>query len=182
MIERVNACDLLWELGRHDEAAQKLAEVLEALKRRPASDFELVETLSEQIGVLGESGRIDEAVAAARAALPVMRCMPKFRFEPYAQLLWRLGRPEAAARVLGALAAREREGREARADQRGADRGGDGGGAADDRCRTSGWLRRWRSGEGLSWLDVCALLADAVLAPAPQARDSTGRPSVDVVS
>ena len=37
-------------------------------------------------------------------------------------------------------------------------------------------------GEGLGWLDVCALLADAVLAPAPQARDSSGRPSVGVVS
>jgi predicted ATPase/DNA-binding winged helix-turn-helix (wHTH) protein len=112
VIDRVNACDLLWELGRHDEAAHRLAELLESQRLRPASDFERVETLSMQIGVLGESGRIGEAAAAASAALPVMRRMPKFRFEPCAQLLWRLGRPEAAARVLGAQAARERDGRE----------------------------------------------------------------------
>jgi predicted ATPase/DNA-binding winged helix-turn-helix (wHTH) protein len=112
VIGRSNVCDLLWELGRHDEAAHKLAELLESQRLRPASDYELVETLSMQIGVLGEIGRIDEAAAAAGAALPVMRRMPKFRFEPCAQLLWRLGRPEAAARVLGAQAARERDGRE----------------------------------------------------------------------
>ncbi|HEX4510488.1 MAG TPA: hypothetical protein VH328_10425, partial [Burkholderiaceae bacterium] len=112
MIDRVNACDLLWELGRHDEAAHKLTELLELERLRPASDYERVETLSMQIGVLGEAGRIEEAAAAASAALPVMRRMPKFRFEPCAQLLLRLGRPEAAARVLGAQAARERDGRE----------------------------------------------------------------------
>jgi len=181
VIERVNACDLLWELGRHDEAAQKLAEVLEALKRRPASDYELVETLSEQIGVLGESGRIDEAVAATRAALPVMRCMPKFRFEPYAQLLWRLGRPEAAAQVLGALAAREREGREAPQINEGRI-------AAATKTGLRTMLSKERlaaemaRGEGLSWLDVCALLADAVLAHASQGQDSTETPSADVAS
>jgi predicted ATPase/DNA-binding winged helix-turn-helix (wHTH) protein len=112
VIDRVNACDLLWELGHHDEAAHRLAELLELQRLRPASDFELVETLSMHIGVLGEIGRIAEAAAVASAALPVMRRMPKFRFEPCAQLLWRLGCPEAAARVLGAQAARERDGRE----------------------------------------------------------------------
>ena len=112
VIERSNVCDLLWQFGRHDEAAHKLAELLESQRLRPASDYEMVETLSIQMGVLGEAGRVEEAAAAARAALPVMRRMPKFRFEPCAQLLWRMGRPEAAARVLGAQAARERDGRE----------------------------------------------------------------------
>ena len=165
VIERVNACDLLWERSRHDEAAQGLAEVLEALKLRPASDFELVETLSELIGVLGESGRIDEAAAAARDALPAMRRMPKFRFEPCAQLLWRLGRPAAAARVLGAQAARERDGRDARQINE-----------ARIAATTLASLRtalpkeslsaEMALGEGLGWLDVCALLADALHGPA----------------
>jgi hypothetical protein len=155
--------------------------VLEALKRRPASDYELVETLSERIGVLGESGHIDAAAAATREALPVMRRMPKFRFEPCAQLLWRLGRPEAAARVLGAQAAREREGRDAPLINEGRI-------AAKTMAGLRTMLPKERLaaemalGEGLGWLDVCALLADAVLAPVPQARDSTGRPSVGVVS
>lgn len=112
VIERGNVCDLLWQFGRHDEAARSLAESIKLQRLRPVSDFELVEALSMQIGVLGEIGRIEEAAAVARGALPVMRRMPKFRFEPCAQLLWRLGRPEAAARVLGAQAARERDGRE----------------------------------------------------------------------
>ena len=132
VIERVNACDLLWELGRHDEAAQKLAEVLEALKRRPASDFELVETLTEQIGVLGESGRIDEAVAATRAALA--------RDAVHAEVSLRAVRTAALAAGQaggGGTGARGAGGTRARgargaADQRGTDRGGDRGGAASD--------------------------------------------------
>ncbi|MEO8525636.1 MAG: hypothetical protein ABI460_13005 [Caldimonas sp.] len=114
VIERFYAADLRWEIGQRDEAARDLGELLEALRRRPATDFELVEVMSTRIAILGESGRIDEAAAAAGEILPVMRRMPKFRFEAYAQLLWRLGRIEAAARVLGALTARQREGREQR--------------------------------------------------------------------
>jgi len=111
--------------------------------------------------VLGECGRIDEAAAAAREALPVMRRMPKFRFEPCAQLLWRLGRPEAAARVLGAQAARERSGRDGRQVNE-----------ARIAATTLEGLRtvlprerldaEMALGEDLTWLDVCALLANAL--------------------
>jgi predicted ATPase/DNA-binding winged helix-turn-helix (wHTH) protein len=114
VIERSNLADLRWELGDHVGAARDIEELLEAMRLRPASDFEAIEAVSMRVAILGESGRVDEAVAAAREALPVMRRMPKFRLEGYAQLLWRLGRPDSAARVLGALAARERDGREQR--------------------------------------------------------------------
>jgi hypothetical protein len=82
------------------------------MRHRPASDSEVIDAMTILVAILGEMGRIDDAAATARAALPVMRRKPKFRFEGYAQLLWRLGRLEAAARVLGALAALHRERRE----------------------------------------------------------------------
>jgi hypothetical protein len=140
-----------------------------------------VETLSEQIGVLGESGRIDAAVAVAREALPVMRCMPKFRFEPYAcaaaLAAGQAGGGGASARA-GGCGAQPREGTLVNEGRIAA--------ATEAGLRTILAKKRLAAemalGEGLGWLDVCALLADAVLAPAPQARDSTGRPSVDVVS
>ena len=166
VIGRVNACDLLWEIGMHDEAARKLAELLESLQQRPVSDYDRVEALSMHIGVLGESGRIDEAAAAASEALPVMRRMPKFRFEPCAQLLRRLGRPAAAARVLGAQAARERDGREPR--QVNEDRIARSTLAAlQTELPVAQLAAELALGESLSYLDVCALLADALAAAAP---------------
>jgi tetratricopeptide (TPR) repeat protein len=161
VIERTNLCDLLWQFGRHDEAAHSLAELIELQRLRPVSDYELVETLSMQTGVLCEAGRIEEAAVAARAALPVMRRMPKFRFEPCAQLLWRLGRPEAAGRVLGAHAARERDGREtsqgnetriARATMS----------SLQTELAPAQLDAEMALGERLRHLDVCALLADAL--------------------
>jgi predicted ATPase/DNA-binding winged helix-turn-helix (wHTH) protein len=161
VIERVNACDLLWERGRHDEAARELGAVLASQKERPASDFELVETLSIRLGVLGESGSLDKAVAAAREALPVMRRMPKFRFEPCAQLLFRLGRFEAAARVLGAQQARESE-------QREPPQVNEGRIAATTMAALRIELAPARlaeelaKGRGLGYADVCDLLAEAL--------------------
>jgi predicted ATPase len=165
VIDRVNFCDLLWEMGRHDEAAQKLGEILESLKERPVSDYDRVEAMSVYLGVLGESGRIDEAIAAAREALPVMRRMPKFRFEHCAQLLWRLGRPEAAARVLGAQAARERDGREmklfneARIARKTL-------AALQTQLPAAQLSAEMALGDRLRYLDVCALLAEALVGAA----------------
>lgn len=112
VIERFYAADLRWEMGESDGAARDLGELVGLMRQRPATNFELIEVMSTWVAILGESGRIDEAAAAARATLPVMCRMPKFRFEAYAQLLCRLGHAKAAARVLGALTARQREGRE----------------------------------------------------------------------
>ena len=175
VIERTNACDLLWEIGRHDEAALELAALLESLRHRPASDYEQVESAATYIGVLGESGRTAEAAEAARDALPAMRRMPKFRFEPCAQLLWRLGRPEAAARILGAQVARERAGREP--SQVNEDRIARATLSALQAELTPAQLAAQVAlGEKLGSRDVCAMLAEALndrglphaLAPQPQ--------------
>ncbi|MEO8525205.1 MAG: winged helix-turn-helix domain-containing protein [Caldimonas sp.] len=171
VIERFYAADLRWEIGQRDEAARDLGELLEALRRQPATDFELVEVMSTRVAILGESGRIDEAAAAAGETLLVMRRMPKFRFEAYAQLLWRLGRIEPAARVLGALAARQREGREqrqinelriARATLSGLEMLMPAPQLSDEMAR----------GESLRESDVCGLVAEALGVQCGQSQDS----------
>jgi predicted ATPase/DNA-binding winged helix-turn-helix (wHTH) protein len=164
VIERYYASDLRWEIGQRDEAAHDLSELLDALRQRPATNFELIEVMSTRIGILGESGRIDEAAIAAGETLPVMRRMPKFRFESYAQLLWRLGRTEAAARVLGALTARQREGREQRQinESRVAHATFSGLQMLLPAPRLSVEMA---SGEGLREPDVCGLVAEAIGLP-----------------
>jgi predicted ATPase/DNA-binding winged helix-turn-helix (wHTH) protein len=161
VIERTNACDLRWELSQHDEAAQELLELLDALRRRPVSDYELIEAMSMRAWVLAERGRLDEATDAARDALPVLRRMPKFRLEGWAHLLWKLGRPEAAARVLGAQIARQRSGRElyqinedriARATLV----------ALEAMLPPAALSSEMSLGESLMFSDVCALLEDAL--------------------
>jgi hypothetical protein len=165
-------------MGRRDEAAQKLGEILESLKERPVSDYDRVEAMSTHLGMLGESGRIDEASAVAREALPVMRRMPKFRFEPCAQLLWRLGSPESAARVLGAQAARERDGRErkqvneeriARATLA----------ALQTQLPSPQLSAEMALGDRLGHLDVCALMAEAL---AGGAAEPSGSSSAGITS
>jgi len=161
VIERSNAADLRWEIGEHAEAARDLDELLLAMRQRPASDLELIEAATIRVAILAESGRTEDAAAAAREALPVMQRMPKFRFDGYAQLLWRLGRPEAAARVLGALAARERDGREQRQinEERIARTSLAALGMELSPARLSSELAL---GEHLCESDVCALVAEAL--------------------
>ena len=54
------------------------------------------------IGILSEIGRIDEASAAAREALPMMRRARRYFVEEWAYLFWRRGQRESAALLLGA--------------------------------------------------------------------------------
>jgi predicted ATPase/DNA-binding winged helix-turn-helix (wHTH) protein len=164
VIERSNACDLQWELGQLDEADRELLQLLAELRRRPASDFELVEAQSMCIAILCERGHLDEAVAIAREALPVMRRMPKFRLEHVAVLLGKRGRPEAAARVLGAQAALERAQRDRSPinEARIANDTLEALHAALPRKRLAAELAL---GESLGFADVCALLAEALEAP-----------------
>jgi predicted ATPase/DNA-binding winged helix-turn-helix (wHTH) protein len=164
VIERTHGAELLWQLGEHDRAARDLAELLEAMRHRPASDSEVIDAMTILVAILGEMGRIDDAAATARAALPVMRRKPKFRFEAYAQLLWRLGRPEAAARVLGALAALHRERREQH--QINDDRVARSTIAALESSLAAPRLAaEMAAGEGLGPSDICSLVAEALETP-----------------
>jgi predicted ATPase/DNA-binding winged helix-turn-helix (wHTH) protein len=164
VIERSNASDHRWELGQLDEAEHELSQLIAELRLRPASDYELVEAMSMCMAILCERGQLDEAVAMAREALPVMRRMPRFRLEHVAMLLWRRGRPDAAARVLGAQAARERAQRDQSLinEARIANETLEGLRAALPRKRLAAELAL---GEGIGFPDVCALLAETLEGP-----------------
>jgi hypothetical protein len=93
-----------------------------------------------------------------------MRRKPRFRIEAYAQLLWRLGRPEAAARVLGALAALHRERREQH--QINDDRVARSTIAALESSLAAPRLAaEMAAGEGLGPSDICSLVAEALETP-----------------
>ena len=110
VIEETSAADLLWCAGRHAEAAALLTGLMEGMQLRPASDYELLDTIETQLWILSDLGDLPAATAMARRALPVMRRMPRFSLSGCAHLLMRLARFADAARVLGAQIARTRAG------------------------------------------------------------------------
>ncbi|MEO5880897.1 MAG: winged helix-turn-helix domain-containing protein [Caldimonas sp.] len=160
-ILRVVVCETLWEMRQHDEAAAELAWLLEQGHRGPVSDYELVDAMTVLAWILSERGRVEEAVATARGALPLMRRMPKFALEGCAHLLWRLGRHEAAARTLGAGEALQRSGlgmpgpNEARLGR--AAKAG-----LEAALPAAALATQLTLGESLSHSEVCALLAAAL--------------------
>jgi predicted ATPase/DNA-binding winged helix-turn-helix (wHTH) protein len=169
VIDQTVLADLLWQAGRLAEAADLTAALWQQLRLRPASDYELIDLIETRLWILSERGDMPAAVAAARAGLPVMRRMPRFALVGCAHLLLGLGRPEDAARVLGAQAARARAGLEpsgqvnlARllaAVQLGL-------AGALEPARLSALLA---AGERLGYAEACALLASAVAQVTPVA-------------
>ncbi len=165
VIDQTSLADLLWQAGRPAEATAMIGDLVQRMRVRPASDFELIDALETWLWILSEMGDVPAAVAVAREALPVMRRMPRFSLAGCAHLLLGLGRPEDAARVLGARAARTRAGLEpveqgnlARlltATQAGV-------AAALPPAGLSALLA---AGERLGYAGVCALLAEAVAEP-----------------
>ncbi len=105
VIEATVVADVLWHAGRAAEADTLLAGLIERMRTEPVSDYELVDTMSTRLWILSETGRLDEAAAAFREALPVMRRMPRYSLAGCAHLLWQWGRLESAAQVMGAHAA-----------------------------------------------------------------------------
>ena len=110
VIEETAAAELLWLAGRPAEAIGLLEGLIDGLRSRPASDYELLDVLETHLWILSDLGNIPAATTMARNALPVMRRMPRFALSGCAHLLMRLGRFEDAARVLGAQVARARAG------------------------------------------------------------------------
>jgi predicted ATPase/DNA-binding winged helix-turn-helix (wHTH) protein len=110
VIDATCVADLMWRAGRHGEAAQVLDDVIERMRVRPASDYELLDALETRLWILSDRGELSAARSLARQALPVMRRMPRFALVGCAHLLARLGRFEDAARVLGAEQARVQSG------------------------------------------------------------------------
>jgi predicted ATPase/DNA-binding winged helix-turn-helix (wHTH) protein len=102
VMARSNVADLLWQIGPIEEAAREACKLADELRARPAAYREMAMLFANAMGILSELGRIDEASAAARDALPLIRRAGEYYVEEWAYLFWRRGQIEAATRLLGA--------------------------------------------------------------------------------
>ena len=102
VIARANLADLLWQVGPLEEAAEVARALAEELRARPSTEFDEAWVLSSLIGILCELGHIEEASAAGRAALPLMRRCKTYYLEQWAYLFWCRGQTEVSKVLLGA--------------------------------------------------------------------------------
>ncbi len=102
VIDRLNLVDALWEFGQTSAAADEAGRLVESLRTCPAVDADMAMLYANFIGILSETGRIEEASAAALEALPIMRRSRYVYVEALPHLLWRRGQLDAAACLLGA--------------------------------------------------------------------------------
>jgi tetratricopeptide (TPR) repeat protein len=102
VIDRNNLVDALWQVGPIEDAAREACKLAEELRARPAADPDMAVLFANLIGILGEMGRIDDASAAAREAIPVMRRARYTYIEEWVYLFWRRGQIDTATLLLGA--------------------------------------------------------------------------------
>ena len=106
-IARNGLVDLLWEIGPIEDAAREVRQLIEEFRKRPAADSDMSVVFANLVGILSETGCIEEATAAAREALPIMRRSRAHFVEEWVYLFWRRGQAEIAALLLGACDAEQ---------------------------------------------------------------------------
>jgi predicted ATPase/DNA-binding winged helix-turn-helix (wHTH) protein len=106
-IARNNLVDLSWQLGPIDEAAGLVRKLAEELRAKPAADIDMDIVFTNLIGILSEMRRIDEATAAARELLPILRRTRHTFVEEWVHLFWRRGQTDVATLLLGASDAKQ---------------------------------------------------------------------------
>jgi hypothetical protein len=106
VISRSNLADMLWQLGKLDEAAGVAGSLALELRARPAADTDMGNLFANAMGILSEMGRIAEASAAALEALPIMRRSRIWFVEQWAYMFWRRDQIDVAVRLLGMSDAR----------------------------------------------------------------------------
>jgi len=102
VMDRSNLVDTLWHIGPIEEAAREVRRLVDELRTRPAADADTTVAFANAMGILSETGHIDEALRAARDALPMMRRARYYFAEAWAYVFWRRGQREAAAHLIGA--------------------------------------------------------------------------------
>ena len=102
VMARSNIADLLWHIGRLDEAAAEAIGLADELRRRPAIDADAATHFSNLLGVLCELGRLDDAAAVAAEALVFMRRTGTYFAAEWSYFFWRRGQLEDAAQLAGA--------------------------------------------------------------------------------
>ena len=111
VMARSNTADLLWQLGRLEEAATEATRVADEIRKRPAADADSANLFANLLGILSEMRRVDDAMTVAREALEYMRRAGEYFCEEWAYLFFRRGRLEDAAQLTGAAdAVQERTG------------------------------------------------------------------------
>ena len=102
MMARQNLADLLWETGPIEDAAREACTLVDELRERPLTNLDMAYPFAMAIGILSEMGRIDEASALARDAIPIMLHARDPCVEEWVYLFWRRGQFDTATRLLGA--------------------------------------------------------------------------------
>jgi tetratricopeptide (TPR) repeat protein len=105
VMARSNLSDILWKIGPIEDAAREIGALLDALRERPATYMDMVVAHANAMGILSESGRIDDAAAIAPEALSLMQRAGEYYLEEWLYFFWRRGQMETAARLLGAVEA-----------------------------------------------------------------------------
>ena len=100
LLSRVHLVDLLWQVCSIDEAAREACKLADELRARPVAYRHMAMAFGNVVGILSEMGRIDEASAMAREALPLRRARDDF-VEVWAYLFCRRGQIDMAALLLG---------------------------------------------------------------------------------
>lgn len=101
-IARNSVVDLLWEVGPIEDAAREGVKLAEEYRARPAPSSDMAMLFANLIGILSEMGRVDEASAVAREAIPIMRRARYTYIEEWMYLFWRRGQLDTSALLLGA--------------------------------------------------------------------------------
>ncbi len=101
-IARNSVVDLLWEVGPIEDAAREGVKLAEEFRTKPAPPGDMAMLFANLIGILSEMGRLDEASAVAREAIPIMRRARYTYVEEWLYFFWRRGRLDTAALLLGA--------------------------------------------------------------------------------
>ena len=110
VIARTHHAGMVW-LSGDLPGALRLLDALEAqVASRPVTHYELIDLYQMQAALLSEQDVPLAALRCARAAVPGMRSLHRSCLQSLAHLLWRLDRCEAAARLVGAVDARDRAG------------------------------------------------------------------------
>jgi predicted ATPase/DNA-binding winged helix-turn-helix (wHTH) protein len=102
VIARVILIDHLWRAEAIDEALGEARRLAEELRARPTTQMDMADAFSCLVGILAETGCIDEACGVALEALPIVRRSQAYCIEVWVYLLWRLGCNDVAALLLGA--------------------------------------------------------------------------------
>ncbi len=101
---RSNLADMLWSLGRTQEACEQLLDLAAKLRQRGSTATNMTMALTNLAGVLSELDRPHEAAEVAREALPFMRRsgLLQLYIESFVYLFVQRQQPATAARLIGA--------------------------------------------------------------------------------